>query len=238
MARATRNYFLELVDAGRSFYNDVRRIVAAVAIVASGKNPDGSNFITAVEPVDGDTTGAVEAAKATGQLSYRHPNPSNGETCNVNGVVFTYRNAPSTTTDVQIGVNANATITNLYNKLASSTNAALTVANYSNATPGVIDVEYKIAGAAGNSFTLPDPTDIDAFTAPSGATLSGGVDAVADPVEPLLPVSLRLSRAGGSVEGGTVDNPLALKIVDGAGHELTLISDENGGWVIPVKVIP
>jgi hypothetical protein len=236
MARESRSYYLMLVDSARSFYSDVRRMVVALATIASGQNPDGSLFLTAVEPVDGDATGVTAATKATGTLTLVVDFPANGETLPpINGVVFTMKDAPSGANDIQrVTTSFTACLQAIADALNASTNPLISVATYGSGAY-TIEFEYDEAGVIGNGFTLGANT---AHFQRSAPTLTGGAAAVADPVEPLVPISLRFARAGGSVEGGTSINPFGVVLVDGNGNSITFVDDGNGGWAIPVKVIP
>jgi hypothetical protein len=110
--------------------------------------------------------------------------PTAGETIIVNGKTFTWETSPVDSTDVQIGSTAAACATNLYTVLSESTDPLLTIASYSNATSGTVNILYgppSLYGTTGEAGTLGNAFNLNAGTSGSnvtlsGATLTGGVD--------------------------------------------------------------
>lgn len=121
----------------------------------------GDNFI-----VTSGTTGA--GVKATGTVTFGS-NPSPSDTLVLNGVTLTFVASSPSTNQILIGSDEVATAANVQAYLNATSNSSLTVANYSTAA-GVISIEYKTVGTAGNSYTLSETGS--AITVP--ATLSGG----------------------------------------------------------------
>lgn len=123
---------------------------------------------------------AAAAVAATGQITFSGPG-TDGDTITVDGNEFTLVDAAPGAGEVLIGATANDTATNVaavINAL-SSVNAA--------AVGAVVTVTAATAGAAGNALTL---AELSSSASLSGATLSGGTDAVSDPVwYPLEPNS-------------------------------------------------
>ncbi|HEX3560373.1 MAG TPA: hypothetical protein VHU19_14290 [Pyrinomonadaceae bacterium] len=183
--------------------------------------------------VDVNTTEAAAAVAATGTVTLAGQ-PADGDTLTVNGVAFTFRNSPSGAHQVGIGASVAATLAALTAALTAAPDAGVQAATYADNGVSVLTVTDATPGAAGNAFTLArSGTNISV----SGATLTGGTDAIADGQEFALPFSLRLSAPGGSVEAGTTAHPIAIRLVDAAGHAITFVSDGAGGWAIPVKTI-
>lgn len=98
--------------------------------------------------------------------------PADGDTVTVNGIVFTFRTAPTTSLEILIGATVNATVATFVDRLNGSTDAALSIATYVNSGSGVLTITHDV-GAAGNSFTL---AKVSAHITLSGAALSGGTD--------------------------------------------------------------
>lgn len=96
--------------------------------------------------------------KASATIKYT-ANPSDGDTITINGTVFTYRDSPSVTNDVQTGGDATISLTNLL------TEALDTTANYTQ-TGISLFIEYKTIGTVGNNFTLA----CNFVTVPAGLT--------------------------------------------------------------------
>lgn len=116
--------------------------------------------------------GATAGVQATGALTVA-VNPSNNETIAVNGVTFTFKSSASTSTEVQIGGDADETAINFAAKLNASANAAITVATYT-ASSTAVDISYDAGGTDGNAFTLADSSGGNVTR--SAATLTGGLN--------------------------------------------------------------
>lgn len=275
MARPTREELSTYEDgAGGSSVKLLQRILNALASMVSGKNDNGMDYLLPVDmgvtPVDGNTTGASPAVKAAGSWSFGEGLPAENDWIEANGVVFVFKGAPTGSNEIQLSFSFGGspyagTLANAVSVLNASTDPAVVAADYSTKGIDSITVLHKTPGEAGNSFTLSKSgNNLNV----SGPTLTGGAEAVVDPVEPLLPVSLRFSAEGGSVEAGTLDNPLKVEVtnnptqmivvgkdaanqcmtgapvvvagVDGDGQvrPLAVVSDGLGGWVLAVKLIP
>lgn len=104
-------------------------------------------------------------------------NPLDSETIAINGVTYTFKDAASAATDIQIGTTKEITATNLVTVLSQSLNASIVVATYARALTGgqpnanVITITYKTPGTT--SYTLANSSGSVAVTR-SGATLTGG----------------------------------------------------------------
>lgn len=107
--------------------------------------------------------------RATGNIVFV-TNPANNDTITMNGIVFTFKTVATLAADVQIASTLKETLVNAAEKLNSSTNVAINVAQYTS-TSTQITVKYKAAGVAGNAYTL-----VASVGVPSGATLTGGVN--------------------------------------------------------------
>lgn len=134
-------------------------------------------------------------SQATGTLTFS-AQPVDGDTVTINGVVFTFKAAlttSATSTWVLIGSTLAATVQNLVSILQTSIQDILTVATYDNhtttvsvvngvftsvstATPLVVNITYGAYAAAGNSFTLAKTFATGTSLTLSGAALSGGTD--------------------------------------------------------------
>jgi hypothetical protein len=199
-----------------------------LATIASGKHGDGSNFITAVQPVDGNTTGASEPVAATATLLVGGAGTL-GAIIHIGSKIYTVSAGGLGANEIAQGTTAQEYADNLFSAINSSSPPEVTNIGQE----GVNVLLAAEPGAAGNFITTSDTDpnlDISGF--------SGGADATADPKEPLMPVSIRIAAEGGSVAGGTIANPLCFKLVDGVGNVITFVDDGEGGWAIPVKVIP
>lgn len=112
-------------------------------------------------------------AKASGTVQVAAL-PADGETVIFNGVTFTFRTTATLSTEIELGVDEDATASNMRDTLAASTNSAITVAVYTVSTD-TVTVTYKTVGTVGNSYTLNAGTAGADLTL-SGATLTGGTN--------------------------------------------------------------
>ena len=127
------------------------------------------NNLVAIMP--GATLTSSGGVVASGSINFA-ANPANGDTVTVNGVVFTFKTAPSVATDIGIGVSAAATQANALTVLEASTNTLVNVATF--ATSGTkINVTYATEGSDGNDYTL-----AVTGTAVTVIAMSGGVDPI------------------------------------------------------------
>jgi len=105
--------------------------------------------------------------------------PVNNETIAINGVTYTFKDAASAATDIQIAASKELTATNLETVLNQSTNASITVATYSVNREGAIayanrlSIVYDTPGTAGNAYTLANSSSSNVTR--SAATLTGGL---------------------------------------------------------------
>jgi hypothetical protein len=125
-----------------------------------------SNFDTILAAAQGSNVAA------SGTITIGASNVSEDDTITVNGREYTFKASPSATTDIDIGADNDETASNIQAKLAASTAAAITPAEYS-VTDNVVTITYKVAGTVGNAFTLAKSGSEITL---SGATLASGVD--------------------------------------------------------------
>lgn len=109
---------------------------------------------------------------ASGTITISATNVSEDDTVTVNGIVYTFKDEPSATRDVDVGSDNDESAANLHAKLAASTSASLKVASYS-VTDNVITITYKVPGTVGNAFTLAKSGSEISLSA---ATLENGAD--------------------------------------------------------------
>jgi hypothetical protein len=119
------------------------------------------------------STLVTDGAKASGSITIA-VQPTNGQTILVNGKTVTFKTAPAGALDVKIGANVAETAANLALVLTSSSDTALSNAEYV-ADGADVDVEYGLRGTVGNAFTLATGTAGASVTV-SGATLTGGLN--------------------------------------------------------------
>jgi hypothetical protein len=123
-----------------------------------------------------DLSEAVFGTRAMGSYTFG-ANPSDTDTIIFNGVTFTFITGSSTATDIQIKGTLALTLVEAATVLNASVNGSVSVATYTS-TATKINVSYDAPGTGGNAYTLDTPTAGNVTR--SGATLSGGVDLVAD----------------------------------------------------------
>lgn len=126
---------------------------------------NGSQFI-----ITSATTGA--GIEASGTITFSTA-PANTDTVTINGVSIEFVTASPTGNEVLIGTSAATTATNLNTFLQASSNAGLTVLNYSVAG-AIVTVHSNSVGTAGNSITLAKSSTAIAVSA---STLAGGTNA-------------------------------------------------------------
>lgn len=114
--------------------------------------------------------GEQSGIAATGNLAF-DANPVNTETIAINGVTFTFVTGASTSTNVHIGTDADATAINFAAVLNASANGFISVATYT-ASADTVMIAYDTNGTDGNAFTLADSSSANVTV--SGATLTGG----------------------------------------------------------------
>lgn len=115
------------------------------------------------------TSGGVAA---TGTYTFV-ANPTDSQTIILNGVTWTFKTTPTTTSQTKIGINLATTLGQLAADLTSSGNTLLTAASYSIATGTVLNITYNQLSTTGNAYTLAAGTYGGSV---SGATLSGGTN--------------------------------------------------------------
>lgn len=109
---------------------------------------------------------------ATGRIVFANQ-PANNATITIGGVVFTFVTGAPTGTQIQIGANLAATLTNAVTALTAATgNPAL--ANYSQTGGTTLVITYKTLGVAGNTLTISAQAGSNGIA--SGATLTGGAN--------------------------------------------------------------
>lgn len=130
---------------------------------------DGTGDIVTLDLETGAATGDVTGVKAAGTITFSGL-PVADETVTVNGVVFTFKATATTSTEITIGADANETASNAAGKI-DAYNAEVDAV----AVGAVVTVSAENTGTYGNAYTLAEAAT---NTTVSGATLSGGVDAV------------------------------------------------------------
>lgn len=126
---------------------------------------NGSQFV-----ITSATTGAGIPASATATFSAA---PTASDTITINGLVITFVAASPTGNQVLIGSSASTSATNLNTFLQGSSNADLTVLNFS-VSGAVVTIASNSVGTAGNSIAISKSST--AITL-SSSTLSGGTNA-------------------------------------------------------------
>jgi hypothetical protein len=243
MSRESRSFF-------KRKYHD---LMEALSVLVSAQNPDGTKFSLPVElseyaPIDMNTTGASAAVAAEARVIVEGV-PSDGVTLTVGARTFTFK---TTTTGVN-DIDRNAT--DLRQTVAEAINAHADCACIASlSSTARLELTAIAPGVVGNSIPLSCSATEEDATVYAGFGFMNGADEGTDPVEPALPVSLRFSAPGGSVEAGTASNGIHIvvdggaldrindlvqvKLVDDSNNAISFVDDGNGGWAIPVKVIP
>ncbi|MBB3004362.1 hypothetical protein FHX57_006744 [Paraburkholderia tropica] len=117
----------------------------------------------------GSTLSFASAPTAFGSVTYS-ANPSAAATVTIGGTVVTFVSTLTTGNQVLIGSNLAATLANAVTFLNQSSDTNLSKATYSvNQAGTALQIIYKTAGTAGNTFTLAASVGTT-----SGSTLSGG----------------------------------------------------------------
>lgn len=155
-------------------------VASAVNAVLTGAvcSWNGSQFV-----IKSNTTGV--GAPATGTITFSAHGTA-ADTVTVNGISIELVASSPSGNEIVIGADQFATAGNLYTFLSTSSNASLTVANYS-LNGAVITITYKTVGTAGNSFSLAKSStaislsagDLAGGTVPSSvgfATAGSGTD--------------------------------------------------------------
>jgi len=149
-------------------------IQTALAAAVAGSTCVWNSSFAQFQITDG-TTGATStlsfasAPTASGSLTFTL-NPSAAATITIGGTAVTFVTALTTGNQILIGTTLAATLAAAVTFLNQSTDTNLSKAVYSvNQAGTALQVVYKTAGTAGNSFTL-----AASVATPSGATLSGG----------------------------------------------------------------
>ena len=130
---------------------------------------DGSGDVATINLDNGTATGDVTGVQAAGTITFTGL-PVADETITVNAIVYTFKATSASATQITIGADATGTASNA----ASIINANDALVDAVNVL-GVLTVSADSTGEYGNAYTLAEAAT---NTAVSGATLSGGVDAV------------------------------------------------------------
>lgn len=180
--------------------------------------------------VDGDSEGAGEAVAATSTATATDAGTL-AATLTLGSKVYTISADGLGTDEIAQGETAEEYATGILNAVMSSPPPEIGNATQ-DAGPDTVTFLAADQGVAGNEIVI-NTSDPNLGVAP----FTGGASAGADPVEPLMPVSIRIAASGGSVEGGTTAHPVAVRLVDAAGHVIAFVDDGAGGWAIPVVVV-
>jgi len=130
---------------------------------------DGSGDVATIDLATGIATGDVTGVAATGTITFTGA-PVANETITVRGVVYTFKATAATATEITIGGTVTDTAANTVSKLVAN-DPLVHAAN----VEGVVTISASDTGTYGNAYTLAEAAT---NTAVSGATLTGGVDAV------------------------------------------------------------
>jgi len=130
---------------------------------------DGSGDVATIALSTGIATGDVTGVAATGTITFTGL-PVADETITVRGVVYTFKAAAVSATEITIGGTVTDTAANTVSKIVAN-DPLLDAANVA----GVVTISASDTGEYGNAYTLAESAT---NTAVSGATLTGGVDAV------------------------------------------------------------
>jgi hypothetical protein len=169
-------------DAALSIGNPVIRPHDIATHIAAATQVGGAIGFFCVRVTDGTDVAAIASIQgsagiaATGSISLP-TNPTAGQTVDVGGTTVTFVSASPEEDEVLIGGNAAGTAAALLAFLQASADVNISEASYAASTGAAttINVAFKTLGAAGNSFVL--ATNVIGGTV-SGATLTGGVDAM------------------------------------------------------------
>lgn len=108
------------------------------------------------------TSGGVAA---TGTYTFV-ANPTDGQNIILNGVTWTFKTTPTTTSQTKIGIDLATTLGRLAGDLTASGNPLLTAASYAITTGTVLNITYNQIGTVGNAYLLAAGT--------YGGTISAG----------------------------------------------------------------
>ena len=142
--------------------NGVAAVINAVMTGATCKW-DGTEFV-----ITSNSTGP--GAFATGSITFTG-NPTANDTITLGGTAITFVASSPVGNQVIIGLTAAATFSNLLTFLQQSTDTNIDQCLYAQGTGNVVIITDKVAGTAGNSFTVVKSSSVITV---SGATLSGG----------------------------------------------------------------
>lgn len=155
----TANYYIqpedgwvEVVNGGVNFLRLTRQPPSHPMYVAGGASP----------PTAG--------ASASGTINITGAGPSAAETVTVGTDVYTFVVTPVDPFDVAIGVDATETGANLAAAITANSSVA-----FATSALGAVTVQALSSGTIGNSVALAENA---ANTTVSGATLTGGIDAI------------------------------------------------------------
>lgn len=130
---------------------------------------DGSGSVATINLATGVATGDVTGVAATGTITFTGA-PVANETITVRGIVYTFKAAAATATEITIGGTVTDTAANTVSKIVAN-DTLLDAANVA----GVVTISASDTGTYGNAYTLAEAAT---NTAVSAATLTGGINAV------------------------------------------------------------
>jgi hypothetical protein len=179
---------LELLDRDGNVLKTFTKDVAGLLVESvGGMDFSSAGEIDALAETDLVPVVQVVAAVAPSGSYQFGANPTDGDTINFNGVVFTFKDTPEASNDIEIeasaGVgdtNLGVTIDNLLTALNASTDARVSGATYSdnhtstNKDGDTVTITSDTTGPSGNAYKLLTST---ANIERSDLTLTGGADA-------------------------------------------------------------
>lgn len=130
---------------------------------------DGAGDLVTIDPATGAITGAVTGVKATGSVVFSGL-PTEDQPITVNGVAYAAKASPTLATEFQIGADATETGANFASAIVANDDAIEAIAAAGTVTIGAVET-----GIYGNAITLAEAAS---NVTVSGATLTGGIDAV------------------------------------------------------------
>jgi flagellin len=167
--------------------------------------------------VAGTTNVNTPATNATAQISLGATQPADGDTVTIGGSTYTFKTAVTAAGQVEIGANAQATLTNLEDAVndAGGTNGAggtydIAAANASATATAPVGGTLSLTAisavaATGNAIVLTQSAG-GVLTVPAGGTFSGGISATTTPTA----VTNTLLSAAGANPGANAQATLSL----------------------------
>lgn len=164
----------------------------------------------------GSSLVATGGVKATGTVTVASV-PANGDKVTINGVAFTFKTTPVSSTDLAIPASVGAGATALRDAINASINPLISQMSAS-ASAGVVTLTADDAGAAANSWTL-----VGTATVITVVAFSGGADATKKKV--VVPNGIGISLL--SLAKKLVLHPIALPA-----------EDKSEDFIIPQAMTP